>query len=243
MDFVLYLSIFLIALLYSSVGHGGATGYLAIMSIWGIKPVVMATTALVLNCLTAGISCFAYARRGYLSLKLSLPFVIVSIPFAFLGARANLSDRQFTYLLGIVLLASAVKLWFYKKGELTEDKFVKSPNILVTALVGGGLGFLAGAIGIGGGVFLSPMIILMGWADPKTTSGCAALFIVCNSIAGLVARQFDGKLSFGEMLPFLLFALVGALVGSIYGSNYSSSLKLMRLISFVLMLAVVKMFL
>lgn len=241
MDFLLLTAISLIAMLYSSVGHGGATGYLAIMSFWGVAPDVMATTALTLNCLTAGISSLAYGRRGYLSMKLSLPFILISIPFAYLGATVPLTERQFGWMLAAVLFVSALMLWFHRVKTDSEEPFVKSPVLKVAAMVGAILGFVSGALGIGGGVFLSPLIILCGWADSKTTAGCSALFIVLNSFAGLGARYLSGRLDFAEIVPFLFFALAGALIGSHYGASRSSQKGLRRLIAFVLIIAVVKM--
>lgn len=242
MEIILYFCIAIIALLYSAVGHGGATGYLAVMSIWGIEPDLMASVALILNCLTATISCTAYSRKGFISVKLIFPFLLTSIPFAFIGAKANLDESQFLWILAVVLIISSVKLCLYKSPEESE-KFENSPNLLVALSTGSILGFLAGAIGIGGGVFLSPVIILLGWADPKTTSGCAALFIVLNSFAGLLARAFDNRIVVDDIWPYLLFALFGALAGSIYGSKHSSSSVLRKLIAVVLLLAVARMFL
>ncbi|MBI1269456.1 TSUP family transporter [bacterium] len=241
MDNLQHFAVMLIAMLYSSVGHGGATGYLAIMSFWGVAPDVMATTALTLNCLTAGISSLAYGRRGYLSMKLSLPFILISIPFAYLGATVPLTEKQFGWMLAAVLFVSALMLWFHRGKVDTEEPFVKSPDLKVAAIAGAILGFVSGALGIGGGVFLSPLIILCGWADSKTTAGCSALFIVLNSFAGLGARYLSGRVDFSEIVPFLFFALVGALIGSYYGASRSSQKGLRQLIAFVLIIAVVKM--
>ena len=242
MNLALYFLIGIIALLYSSVGHGGATGYLAVMSFWDIKPDVMASTALILNILTATISFAAYSRNGFISFKLISPFLLSSIPMAYLGAIVNLKEEHFSWLLGIILLASAGKLWFFKAGESEEKSFVESPSLPIALLTGSLLGFIAGAIGIGGGVFLSPVIVLFGWADPKTTSGCAALFIVVNSLTGLAARAAAGRVEIESIIPFLIFAFLGSVAGSLFGSRYSSNQTLRKLISCVLVLAVFKLF-
>ena len=126
---------------------------------------------------------------------------------------------------------------------MIQRNFVNSPNLLVALFTGSLLGFLAGAIGIGGGVFLSPVIILLGWADPKTTSGCAALFIILNSFSGLLARYIDHRIVVDDIWPFILCALIGAIAGSIYGSKYSSSAILRKMIAVVLLLAVARMLL
>jgi uncharacterized membrane protein YfcA len=233
----------LIAALYSSVGHGGATGYLALMSFFDMPPQVMSTTALVLNCLTAGISCFVYTRAGYLSAKLTLPFVLTSVPFALLGALIKLSEKQYSWLLATALSITAALLIFRKKKPTEEERFVCSPPFFKAACVGALLGFVSGAIGIGGGVFLSPIIILMRWADTKTTSATAAVFIIANSVSGLVGRLMAGTLEFGNVLPFLASAFVGALAGSLWGAKLSTDSKLRMALAAVLFVAALKMFL
>ncbi len=245
MDGFLLFFVSLIACVYAAVGHGGATGYLALMSFYGIPSAVMATAALTLNVVTAGISFSAYAREGFFSFRLILPFLMVSIPFAYLGASLKLSESQFGWILGFVLLVSALRMWFYKSASAKEqaDKFVKVPPFWITTPAGALLGFLSGAIGIGGGVFLSPLIILMGWADSKTTAGCSALFIILNSITGLTARHLGDSLDFQHILPLTVFALIGACLGSYWGAKGSTQTGLRRLIALVLSAAAFKLFL
>jgi len=233
----------LIAALYSSVGHGGATGYLALMAFYDMPPPVMSTTALTLNCLTAGISCFVYTRAGFLSLKLTLPFVLTSIPFAFLGALVKLSEKQYALLLAIALGAAAILLIVRKAKPNEEEKFVSTPPLPKAAAAGSLLGFASGAVGIGGGVFLSPLIILMKWADTKTTSATASVFIIANSVSGLVGRALAGTLEYGNLWPFLASALVGALAGSFWGARLSTAGKLRIALALVLLTAATKMFL
>ena len=235
--------IFLVALLYSAVGHGGATGYLAVMSLYGVPPAVMATTALILNCVTAGISLTFFSRAGFLSLRLTAPFVIMSIPAAFLGALVPVTKEQYTYLLGTTLVLAALRLVFYKNdADPDAERFVRQPNVWLAGGIGACLGFLSGAVGIGGGVFLSPVLILAGWADPKTTSATSAMFILANSVSGLVGRGLSGSLVCADVIPYLGCALVGAVLGSAYGSKISSGVGLRRLLAGVLLIAVVKMF-
>ncbi|MBZ0185787.1 MAG: sulfite exporter TauE/SafE family protein [Candidatus Obscuribacterales bacterium] len=243
MDPVFLSLIALIACLYSAVGHGGATGYLALMSVYGIAPEIMAGTALTLNCLTAGIALIAYQRAGYLSLKLTMPFIVISIPCAFLGAWLPLREAHYSLLLATVLILAAGRLFFYNKTATSCETFVKPPSFKVTVPVGAVLGFLSGAVGIGGGVFLSPVIILANWADAKTTSATAALFILANSISGLVARGISGSLYLADMAPLMLVALTGSLIGSFSGARLDSSNSLRRLLAIVLIVAVAKMFL
>lgn len=241
MQIAIYPLITLIALLYSAVGHGGASGYLAIMSMFEIEPNMMASTALILNCITAGISCTLFTRSGYLSLPLTLPFIAVSVPCAFLGAYARLSPQTYEMLLGGTLFFVALRLAFYKSPSEQNEQFAKRPPILIAALAGAILGFLAGAVGIGGGIFLSPLMILAGWADPKTTSATSALFIVVNSIAGLAGKAATGTICLSGLLPFLACAAIGAALGSFFGARISSGAGLRRLLAFVLLIAVTKM--
>ncbi len=242
MDWLILPAFFLIAALYSAVGHGGATGYLALMSFLTVPPKVMATTALMLNCVTAGISCFMFTRAGYLSKRLTLPFIFTSIPCALLGAMVKFSEAQYAVLLSITLLITAALLLVNRKNGDSE-KFVASPSLSKAGLAGALLGFLSGAVGIGGGVFLSPLIILARWADTKSTSATAAVFIIANSIAGLSGRAIAGTLEVGFVAPYLVAALLGALGGSYWGAHLSTAGKLRIPLALVLLIAAVKMLL
>lgn len=231
-----------IAALYSSVGHGGATGYLALMAFLNMPPPVMATTALTLNCLTAGISSLVYTRAGYFSWKLTLPFILSSIPCAYLGAMVRLDEKQYAVLLAVALCVTAALL-VRRKPSQTQEQFVITPSPAAAGAVGAILGLISGAIGIGGGVFLSPIIILMRWADTKTTSATAAVFIIANSVSGLLGRARAGTLEYGNVVPFLLCAFIGAIAGSIWGAKLATANKLRLALAAVLLVAAVKMFL
>lgn len=233
----------IIAALYSSVGHGGATGYLAVMSFFGVPKDTMATTALFLNCMTAGISFFSYKQAGYLSMRLTWPFIAASIPCAFLGAGIKMSEEQYAVALAVVLLLTALRLAFYRQDTQAPLKFVAPPRLPVAAGIGGALGVISGAIGIGGGIFLSPIIILFKWADPKTTSATAALFIIVNSFSGLIGRAMSGTLATTDITAYLVVAFFGAVAGSYWGCKMSSSLGLRRMLAVVLVIAGVKLFL
>ena len=243
MDWLTLPAFFLIAALYSAVGHGGATGYLALMSFLNVTPKVMATTALMLNCVTAGISCFMFTRAGYLSKRLTLPFIFTSIPCALLGAMVKFSEAQYAVLLSITLLITAALLLVNRKANGASEKFIASPSLPKAGLAGALLGFLSGAVGIGGGVFLSPLIILARWADTKSTSATAAVFIIANSIAGLSGRAIAGTLEVGNVAPYLVAALIGAIGGSYWGAHLSTAGKLRIPLALVLVIAAVKMLL
>jgi len=235
--YLLTLAVSAIAFLYSSVGFGGATGYLAAMSLFDIPPQVMASTALVLNILVASISFSSYFRAGHLNIRLLWPFLVTSIPAAFLGGYFKLTDQIYFILLYVVLTFVAIRLLFFSKR--LEVQTLRMPTLWVALLVGLGIGLLSGMVGIGGGIFLSPVIIFASWGTPKQSSAVAAAFIVLNSISGLVGRFTGGNFVFGEMGMMLIpFGLLGALTGSYMGAKKFSSLTLRRALGFVMTFAV-----
>ena len=232
--------IFLVATLYSSVGHGGASGYLAILSLFAIAPSVMSSTALVLNVLVAGTGVFAFLRAKHLLCSLSWPFILLSIPAAFLGGLVHVADKTYFVLLALALLAAAVRLSLSFAASEGETP-VSAPSMAVSLPIGGVIGFLSGIVGVGGGIFLSPIMILRRWADPKKTSAVAALFIVVNSLAGILGRVARGGFEFSVALPFLVAAVFGGIAGSYYGANRFSGMTLRRLLSAVLLIAAFKL--
>ncbi len=230
----------IVAALYSSVGHGGASGYLAVLSFFAFAPATMSSTALVLNILVAGVALHSYARAGHLSLKLSWPFILLSIPAAFVGGVLPVSDRAYFLILAGVLLLAAVRLVMNTLRPQVETGH-RRVGLAVSLPIGAGIGLLSGVVGVGGGIFLSPIMILMRWADAKRTSATSALFIVVNSLAGLGGRFAKGGVQVEDVLPLILAAFVGGLVGSYYGANKFSGLMLRRVLSVVLVVAAVKM--
>ena len=230
----------IVAALYSSVGHGGASGYLAVLSLIAVPPSTMASTALTLNVLVAGVSLIFYVRAGHLSMKLSWPFIILSVPSAFVGGYIRVAEGTYYVLLSVALLFAAFRLAMSAANaeEITEFKKVRLP---VSLPVGAGIGLLSGIVGVGGGIFLSPLMLLFRWADPKQTSAVAALFIVVNSLAGMTGRILKGGFVVGEFLPLIVVAFVGGLLGSYFGANRFSGLVLRRLLAVVLVVAACKM--
>jgi uncharacterized protein len=244
MDFVSFLIIavlvFVVAALYSSVGHGGASGYLAVLSFFAVAPSVMASTALTLNILVAGVAMISYVRAGHLSWKLAWPFIVLSIPAAFLGGLVHVSEVTYDLLLSFALLSAALRLAMNAVGSTQPDD-LRPVNLSVSLPVGAGIGLLSGVVGVGGGIFLSPLMILFRWADAKKTSAVAALFIVVNSVAGLTGRLARGNLAIAEFAPLIGVAFLGGLIGSYYGANKFSGLMLRRLLALVLVIAATKM--
>ena len=231
--------IFLVAVLYSSVGHGGASGYLAVLSFFTLAPALMSSTALILNVLVAGIGVVVFSRAKHLSLKLAWPFILLSIPAAFLGGLVHIADKTYYFLLAFALFVAAIRLAFSFTAKAEET--TRIPSILIALPIGGGIGFLSGIVGVGGGIFLSPIMILRRWADPKKTSAVSALFIVVNSLSGIVGRMARGGFEFSAAVPFIVAAFLGGLVGSHFGANRFSGMTLRRILSAVLIVAAFKL--
>ncbi|MBI5934094.1 MAG: sulfite exporter TauE/SafE family protein [Chloroflexi bacterium] len=238
MNSLLYLLVPMIAFLYASVGFGGATGYLAVMSFFEIPSQEMATAALVLNILVAGISFSSFYRAGHLRRDLLLPFVAASVPAAFIGGYFKITDEIYSILLYAVLTFVAIRLMFFGSPQDDSQPLRRVP-FAWAFLIGLGIGALSGMIGIGGGIFLSPVILFAHWGNAKQASAVAAAFIALNSISGLVGRVAGGTFeltSFG--LSLLPFGLVGALMGSYWGAVRLNSLNLRRALGVVMTFAV-----
>ncbi|MEX1140413.1 MAG: sulfite exporter TauE/SafE family protein [Bacteroidota bacterium] len=237
---ILSLSILIavVAALYSSVGHGGASGYLAVMSFVILDPPLMSTTALLLNILVAGIGTIQFSCAGHFSWKLALPFVLLSVPFAFVGGLLRISALTYSLLLAGVLVFTSYR--FFRMTSHGEEQSVP-PSKAVALGAGGGIGFLSGIVGVGGGIFLSPIMILMKWATTKQTAAISAFFIVVNSIAGLGGRFARGGLEVGYIWPFVLAAAAGGLIGSYFGAGKFTSALLRRVLGVVLLIAAVKL--
>lgn len=236
---ILGIAFFLVALLYSSVGHAGATGYLAVMALAGIQPALMKPTALVLNIIVATIACYKYYNRSAISLRLLTPLILVSIPCAYLGGRINLPPLYYKPLVGFFLLFAAYKAFFTAKQS--ADYIVKTANWPVLCLVGGILGFLSGLTGVGGGVFLSPLMLALHWAPIRTISGTAAGFILVNSIAGLAGLLSSTPQTLDGMTWWVLAVIVGGYIGAEFGSHRFKPATIQKLLSGTLLIAGIKL--
>jgi uncharacterized membrane protein YfcA len=238
---LLALLILVAATLYSSVGHAGASGYLAAMAIVGLAPESMKPTALVLNILVACIASIRYRLAGFFSFRVLWPFLLGSIPFAFLGGAISLPGKWYKVIVGVILILAAVRLVL----SATQAPKQKSsdPPILPAVLLGALIGFLAGLTGTGGGIFLSPLLLLMGWAETRESSGVAATFILVNSISGLAgaARSLD-RLPSGVYL-WACAAILGGLIGSELGTKRLGVPSLRMLLGAVLVVAGFKLIL
>lgn len=229
----------MVAFMYSSVGHGGASGYLALMAIFGVSVIYMRASALTLNLFVSGVSFIAYYKGGYFKSKILIPFIIGSIPLAFIGARIIVDQTLFKYILSIFLFIAVFRMVYTPK----VPKAIIPFNFGFAIIVGALLGFFSGLIGIGGGIILSPVLLLLGWANVKETAAISAIFIFLNSLSGL-AGLFTTDVTFSpDLLVWIVVAFCGGLLGSYSGSFKLSLLNLRYLLAFVLLLASFKLIL
>lgn len=233
-------AVFFVALLYSSVGHGGATGYLAVMALAGVPAQTSAVSALVLNLIVSGISWRSFARQGHFRWDLTLPFLGASVPAAYFGGLLRVSGGAYKGLLGAALAAAAARLWVDLPSRNGPPR---APALGLSLGIGAGLGLASGILGIGGGIFLSPIILLAGWADAKQTAASSACFIFANSLAALAGRVGAVEpASAAGWLPLVIAAVLGGLLGSRYGAGPLSSRALRRALALVLATAGLKLF-
>ena len=240
---ILSLLILVAATLYSSVGHGGASGYLAAMALFGLAPAAMKPTALCLNILVASIATFRFWRAGCFSWSLLWPFAVASVPLAFIGGAITLPTTVYKQIVGVTLLYAAFRLFQFTrtKADARATAVTRNAPLPLAIFFGALIGFLSGLTGVGGGIFLSPLLLLMNWADTRRTAGVSAAFILVNSIAGLLGN-FTSVQALPHAIPYLaLAAIVGGLVGSEFGSRRLASVTIRRLLAVVLVVAGVKM--
>lgn len=228
-----------VAFLYASVGHGGASGYLALMSLFAFPISMMKPTALVLNILVSGISFYFYYREKKFEWSLFWPFAITSIPCSFLGGLLTVEAHVYKIILGSVLMVAVLRLLGFLGKSPEQIKPVHLPGAL---LIGAIIGFISGLIGIGGGIILSPVLLLLGWAQMKQTAAVSALFILVNSLSGLF-----GLISKGDVLPatswmVALVVALGGILGGYYGSRKFNTVTLRYVLALVLGIAVFKLY-
>ncbi|MDZ4742247.1 MAG: sulfite exporter TauE/SafE family protein [Verrucomicrobiota bacterium] len=227
----------IIAFLYSSVGHAGASGYIAVMALSGLSAQTIKPLALVLNIVVAIVTTYNFLRLGHFSWKIFIPLAITSVPLAFLGGYLKVPDHFLKILIGLVLLFSSARFFFYPK----EPKITIPPPRGTSLACGGFLGLLSGLTGTGGGIFLTPLLLHMKWAKIKTAAGISALFILVNSAAGLAGHTLKTK----DMPPFIfammICVLVGGATGSYLGSNRYKPEIIKRCLALVLLIAGLKL--
>jgi uncharacterized membrane protein YfcA len=231
----------LAALLYSAVGHGGSSGYLAAMSLFGLAPAVMMPTALVLNIAVASTALYKFYRSKAFSWRLFWPIALLSVPCAYLGGTITLPGHWYKPLVGVVLVYAAGRSFYGAKKYPAYEVQLATYPILMS--VGAVLGLLSGLTGVGGGIFLSPLMLFFRWAQIRVISGIAAAFILVNSTAGLLGVLSKTSLDvLPKALPlWLLVAVLGGFIGAEYGSRRLANPTLQKLLAAVLLIAGVKM--
>ncbi len=234
---VMVAAIFVVAALYSSVGHGGASGYLAVMALASVASQTMRPAAFILNIFVAGIAAIQFYRAGHFAWRIFWPFAAASIPFAYLGGSIELPTHIYKALLGGILVLAAIRLAWKFDPEQPLANFRPLPALLI----GAALGLVSGMIGIGGGIFLTPLLLLMNWSDPKTAAGVSAFFILVNSAAGLLANSSQMALLPTNVWFWIAAAIGGGLIGSAFGSRRFSSIALRRMLAVVLLFAGIKL--
>jgi hypothetical protein len=226
-------AILAIAFLYSSVGHAGASGYIAVMALFGLTPEVIKPTALALNILVACLASWQFWRAGYFSWSQFWPFALLSVPFAFIGGYVSLPARAFKVLVGLVLLSAAARLLMRPPADVKKADPPRSTSLVI----GGGIGLLSGLTGTGGGIFLTPILLFKQWARARSAGALSALFILLNSMAGLLGNLNSTKTFPPPALALLAAAGVGGAAGSYLGSRRLAPTVIKRMLALVLLIA------
>lgn len=235
------LAVTVVAFLYASVGHGGASGYYATGVLLGLSPQSLKAQVLILNLFVAGLSAYSFTRKGHLRLGLLSPLVIASMPCAFLGAKLALPVETANKILGVCLAVAALRLifhdWLQKRSEDSEPQ---PPRLWVLVVVGAFLGLIAGITGVGGGIYLSPVLLLTGWASPGTTAASSAWFIVLNSASALAGLSHTlGSLQLQWL--WIGCGCAGGALGGWVGANRLPVRWFRRMLGFVLLIAAIKL--
>lgn len=238
MEIFFFILLFVVAFMYASVGHGGASGYLALMALMGFDPVFMRHSALILNVFVSLVAFFMFYKGGHFKWKLLWPFLVTSMPMAFVGAGLAIDPPIYKMILAVCLLLAIFRIVFVIKPIHSQ---VRDIPLWAALLTGGLIGLVSGFIGIGGGIILTPVLLLFGWATVKQAAAVSALFIFLNSLAGLVGVQ-HALIELDERLVMMvLVALTGGLAGSMLGSYRFNLVSLKYILATVLLLASVKL--
>lgn len=234
------LLLFIVAFLYAAVGHGGASGYLALMAVFGMLPEIMKPTALLLNLFVSLSAFLLFYKEGHFKWKIFMPFALASIPFSFLGGMIALDASIYKKILGVLLLIPVVRLAAFPNKDIHD---LKQSTVFLSLLIGACIGFLSGLIGIGGGIILSPVLLLLAWTNQKQTAAISALFIFVNSLSGLAGQLTKGINFQSEMFILVGVAFAGGSVGAWLGAKKFNQNILKYLLATVLLMASVKLLL
>lgn len=237
LDIIIAFSLYVVGFLYASVGHGGASGYIAVLSLFAIPVTTYKPLILILNILVAGVGFYQFWKARYFKWKLCRTFLITSIPAAFIGSKYTLEGNMYHFLLGLALVLPIIKLLGIKPNENNETKPIQLiPALLIGTLIGG----LSGMLNIGGGIFLSPVLILFGWANVKEAAAASTLFIVLNSLSGLLGSAAAVTIT-PSAITWFIMAAAGGITGAYWGSSRFQHVTVRYLLSAVLTIACVKL--
>jgi uncharacterized protein len=236
-EILIILAVFTVAMLYSSVGHGGASGYLAVMALLAVAPDVTRPTALILNLFVASIAFIQFYRAGHFDWRIFLPFAVGSVPLAFVGGSIHLPTTVYKIILGGCLILAALRLSL----NLKSESETRAPNFWICLLIGAILGFVSGLVGVGGGIFLTPILLLMNWTETKRAAGISALFILVNSISGLLGNYAQVLKLPAAVYVWIIAAVIGGILGATLGSYRFNSLTLRRVLAVGLLVGGVKL--
>lgn len=228
----------IVSFLYSSVGHAGASGYLAIMALLSFPVESIKPVSLILNIVVSLIASYKFIKAGRFDRKVFMAFAITSIPMSFLGGMVEIDPHWFKIFAGLFLVISAVLLLFRQLIKPTNS--VRQVNMYLALIIGAIIGLLSGMLGVGGGIFLSPILIMMGWATIRNTSGIAAVFILCNSVLGLAGHYVALRSVPPEIIYFMLVVTLGGYIGSHYGASKFTNKIILSLLFIVLLSAGIK---
>jgi hypothetical protein len=241
-DALLFLALLAVAALYASVGHAGASGYLGVLALAGFAPAVARPSVLLLNMAVAALATWRFGRvPGLFRWRLFWPFAVASVPASWLGGAMTLHDRLFRLAVGLVLLFAAARMLWHAPRE--EEPLASSPPLALALMAGAGIGLLSGWIGVGGGIFLSPLLIGLSWASTRQASTIAAPFILINSAAGLAGLGAGASAASPQLWAWIPAVVVGGWVGATYGSRRAGSSTLRGLLATVLAVAGAKLLL
>ncbi len=229
---------FIVAFTYSSVGLGGGSSYTALMALFGISTLAIPLISLSLNLLVTTIGSFNFIKKGHARIKLILPFLVSSIPMAYIGGSIQLPKEIFYWILLISLIFVALRMYFWKNPTL-QLNISQNGRIVVSLIAGSILGLIAGIVGIGGGIYLVPLIIILGLGTGKEAAACGAIFIWLNSCSGLISRLQYNSINLADYVPLIAAVLVGGAMGSFMGSSRFSPKAMEKILGVVIIVAII----
>jgi len=234
-------ALFIISLVYTSVGLGGGSSYVALLFLFGIPLANIPPIALFFNITASSVALFRFSKQGYVVPRLVYPFLLTSIPATFLGSRIKLDENILSFVFAFILFSIALVLFFGKKERKAAFPDLKNLNWIFPLFLGAVLGFLAGLVGIGGGIFLGPVLLLVGYSSAKHIAGLCSVFVLTNSMVGLTVHYFNGGVDLSVIFLLGLVVFIGAQVGSFLGTKKFSPILIQRVVAVILLVVSFKL--